>query len=149
MTPIVLDTSVIFKWSRQIYEEPFVPQALRLLDQHLRREFQIHVPSLLFYELGNTIKQKKHLLPHDGENILLHIFTFGLVVHDIDPMSAVQTYRIAATYDLSFYDAAFVALAHENTCALITADQKLYRKPRPLQSVKYLGNVEPDQKAES
>ena len=142
MTPIVLDTSVIFKWSRQTDEEPFVPQALHLLDQHLRREAQIHVPSLMFYELGNTIKQKRRLLPEDGENILLNIFTFGLAVYDIDPISAVQTYKMAAAYDLTFYDAAFVTLADEKNCPLITADQKLCKKLRSLRFVRFLGEFD-------
>jgi hypothetical protein len=65
MTPLVLDTSVIFKWSRQPHEEPLVPQALALLDQYLSGETDIRVPELLFYELGNTIKQKRHLTAHE------------------------------------------------------------------------------------
>lgn len=142
MTPVVLDTSVIFKWSRQPSEEPLVPQALVLLDQYLNGEIEIHVPDLLFYELGNTIKQKRDLLQGNAETILRDVFALGLTVHTLDIDVAASTLRMALHYDATFYDAAFVALAESVRCHLITADRKLHQQLRTLPFVRFLGDVD-------
>lgn len=141
MIPLVLDTSVIFKWSRQPLEEPLVSQALVLLDQYLRGDTDIRVPELLFYELGNTIKQKSNLLYGGGETILCNIFTLGLTVHKLDMTMAQKTLKIALEHDVTFYDAAFIAVAQSVRCDVITADRKLYQKLRVLPFVRFLGDV--------
>lgn len=141
MTPLVLDTSVIFKWSRQPHEEPLVPQALVLLEQYLSGETEIRIPELLFYELGNTIKQKSHLLYGSERTILRDIFALGLTVHMLDITLAQEALRTALEHDLTFYDATFVALAQSLRCNLITADRKLYQKLRTLPFVRFLGDV--------
>lgn len=141
MTPLVLDTSVIFKWSRQPREEPLVPQALALLEQYLSGEIDIRVPELLFYELGNTIKQKSHLLYGSEEIVLRDIFALGLTVHRLDITLAQEALRTALEYDLTFYDATFIALARLVRCDLITADRKLHQKLRALPFVRFLGDV--------
>lgn len=141
MTPLVLDTSVIFKWSRQPHEEPLVPQALVLLEQYLSGETEIRVPELLFYELGNTIKQKSHLLYGSEETILRDIFALGLTVHMLDITLAQEALRNALEHDLTFYDATFIALAQSVRCNLITADRKLHQKLRTLPFVRFLGDV--------
>lgn len=141
MTPVVLDTSVIFKWSRQPSEEPLVPQALVLLDQYLSGEIEIHVPDLLFYELGNTIKQKSDLLQGSAETIVRDVFALGLTVHMLDMALAMGTLRTAIAYDVTFYDATFIALAQSVRGNLITADRKLHHKLRALPFVRFLGDV--------
>lgn len=141
MTPVVLDTSVIFKWSRQPHEEPLVPQALVLLDKYLSGEIEIHVPDLLFYELGNTIKQKRHLLQGSEGTILRDVFTLGLTVHRLDMTLAQETLRTALEHDVTFYDATFIALAQSVRCNLITADRKLHQKLRTHPFVRFLGDV--------
>lgn len=141
MTPLVLDTSVIFKWSRQPHEEPLVPQALVLLEQYLSGETEIRIPELLFYELGNTIKHKRHLLYGSEQTILRNIFALGLTVHRLDMTLAQEALRIALAHDLTFYDATFIALAQSVRCDFITADRKLYQKLRARPFVRFLGDV--------
>ncbi|PWB78760.1 MAG: hypothetical protein C3F08_08180 [Candidatus Methylomirabilota bacterium] len=142
MTLLVLDTSVVFKWCRQPSEEPLVPQALVLLDQYLNGEIEIHVPDLLFYELGNTIKQKNDLLQGNAETILRDVFALGLTVHTLESTVATSTLRMALRYDVTFYDVTFVALAESIRCNLITADRKLHQKLRTLPFVRFLGDVD-------
>jgi predicted nucleic acid-binding protein len=141
MTPVVLDTSVVFKWSRQPSEEPLVPQALVLLEQYLNGEIEIHVPDLLFYELGNTIKQKRDLLQGSAETIMHDVFALGLTVHMLDMTVALKALGTALEHDLTFYDATFIALAQSLHCHLITADRKLHQKLRPRPFVCFLGDV--------
>lgn len=141
MTPLVLDTSVIFKWSRQPHEEPLVPQALVLLEQYLSGETEIRIPELLFYELGNTIKHKSHLLDGSEQTILRNIFALGLTVHRLDITLAQEVLRTALAHDLTFYDATFIALAQSVRCNFITADRKLYQKLRARPFVRFLGDV--------
>ena len=56
MNPWVVDTSVVFKWSRQQGEEEHITQALTLLDDHLAGRLDLHAPDLLLYELGNVVQ---------------------------------------------------------------------------------------------
>lgn len=142
MTLLVLDTSVVFKWCRQPSEEPLVPQALVLLDQYLNGEIEIHVPDLLFYELGNTIKRKNDLLQGNAETILRDVFALGLTVHTLESTVATSTLRMALRYDATFCDVTFVALAESIRCNLITADRKLHQKLRTLPFVRFLGDVD-------
>lgn len=141
MIPVVLDTSVVFKWCRQPSEEPLVPQALVLLGQYLNGEIEIHIPDFLFYELGNTIKQKKDLLQGSAESILRDVFALGLTVHNLELPVALGALRTATEYDLTYYDAAFIALAESVHGDLITADRKLHQKLRTLPFVRFLGDV--------
>ena len=140
MTPCVVDTSIVFKWYRQPGDEEYVPQAVSILEQHLHGNFEIHVPDLLFYELGNILRFKEPLVSKDALTILRETFSLALQVHSIDPLLAEEAFRFAREHGITFYDASFVALSHLLQASFITADQKLFAKVRTLPAI-FLGNL--------
>gem|GEM_PF-3416140 len=91
--------------------------------------------------MGNTIKQKRHLLQGSEGTILRDVFTLGLTVHRLDMTLALEALGIAMEHDVTFYDAGFIALAQSVRCNLITADRKLHQKLRTLPFVRFLGDV--------
>jgi predicted nucleic acid-binding protein len=140
MTPYVVDTSIVFKWYRQPGDEEYVPQAVSILEHHLHGNFEIHVPDLLFYELGNILRFKETLVSKDALTILRGTFALALQIHSIDPLLAEEAFRFAREHDISFYDASFVALSSLLHASFITADRKLFARVRTLPAI-FLGNL--------
>jgi predicted nucleic acid-binding protein len=141
MTPYVVDSSIVFKWYRQPGDEDYVPQAVSILEHHLHGDLEIHVPDLLFYELGNILRFKETLVSKDALTILRETYALALQMHSIGLLLAEETFRFAREYDVTFYDASFVALSHLLQASFITADKKLSAKTRTLPTVIFLGNL--------
>jgi len=141
MTRHVVDSSVVFKWYRQPGDEEYVPQAVSILEEHLQGNSEIHVPDLLFYELGNILRFKESLVSKDALMILQETFALGLHTYSVDLLLAKEAFRFARRYDITFYDAAFVALSYLLQASFITADKKLFAKIQTLPAVLFLGNL--------
>ncbi len=141
MIPCVVDSSVVFKWYRQPGDEEHVRQAVSILDHHLQGDFEIHVPDLLFYELGNILRFKESLASSDALSILRETYALALRVHPIEVPLAEETFRISREQDITFYDASFVALSRLVQASFITADKKLFAKVQALPGVMFLGDL--------
>ncbi len=140
MIPFVVDSSVVFKWYRQSGDEDYVPQAVSILERHLRGDIEIHVPDLLFYELGNILRLKETLVSKDGLTILRETFALALQIHPIDLPLSEEAFRFAREHDITFYDASFVALSHLLDASFITADKKLFSKLKAMPTAIFLGS---------
>jgi len=141
MTPFVVDSSIVFKWYRQPGDEEYVPQAVSILEHHLYGDFEIHVPDLLFYELGNILRFKETLVSRDALTILRETFALDLQIHPIDLLLSEEAFRFARDHEITFYDASFVALSHLLQASFITADKKLFAKVKTLPTAVFLGNL--------
>jgi predicted nucleic acid-binding protein len=141
MTPFVVDSSIVFKWYRQPGDEEYVPQSVSILECHLHGDFEIHVPDLLFYELGNILRLKESLVSKDALTILRETYALALQIHPIDLLLAEATFRITREYDITFYDASFVALSYLLQASFVTADKKLFAKIQTLPTAIFLGNL--------
>jgi len=141
MTPFVVDSSVVFKWYRQPGDEDYVPQAVSILERHLHGDIEIHVPGLLFYELGNILWLKETLVSKDALTILRESFALALQIHPIDFLLSEEAFRFAREHEITFYDASFVALSHLLQASFVTADKKLFAKLKNLPTAIFLGNL--------
>ena len=142
MNAHVVDSSVVFKWFRQEGDEPYVAAALSVLENYLQGEVELCAPDLLIYEIGNVLKGKLRYIKEDIAGVIEDLFGLGLTYYYIDPALALNAMRTAADYDLTFYDASFVALARMLDVDFITADEKLYRTTKDLPGVHFLGTYE-------
>ena len=140
MIPLVVDTSVAFKWARQAMEEEYIEQAIAILERHLQGEVEIHIPSLLYYELGNLLRLKGNLVTVAKEEILGNFFAIDLVVYEMDAHLALDTLSLADRHKITFYDAVFVALAQAIGCEFVTADKGLFKKIKTLSHTRFLGD---------
>jgi predicted nucleic acid-binding protein len=141
MSLCVVDSSILFKWYRHPGDEEYVAQAVSILEGHLQGDFEIHVPDLLFYELGNILRFKERFVSKKALTILKETFELALQIHPIDPLLAENAFLYAQRHSITFYDASFVALSHLLNASLITADKKLFGKLKNLSSVIFLGNL--------
>lgn len=140
MKPVVVDTSVIFKWYRQAGDEEHVPQALAVLNDYLDGDLVVHAPDLLIYELGNLLSLKRQFASETPLAILRKTLLLDLQIHAIDQPLAEKALAAAERYGVTFYDASFLALAGILRCPFITSDRKLYRRASSFPKITLLEN---------
>ena len=127
MKTIILDSSVIIKW---YFPDEIDKKALILQDKVANNFVSLAAPILLYYEINNILKTaiKANRIEIekavDAYNALLQL---NIVVYSSTNLFE-NTLRIATDYDISSYDASYVALAEEMQILFITADKKLLKK---------------------
>lgn len=116
----LVDASVAVKWFD--LRERYVDQARSLLDAHLTGQAHLLLSALLPYEVGNALlKEPEPTGP--GETDALWLSDFVWVT--IDAESAEATRSLALRYNLSYYDASYLALAIREAAPLVSDDQLL------------------------
>lgn len=133
----VLDTSVIIKWFRQ--EEILAAQALELRSSYLEGRIAIAIPSLLAYELANVLRYKADLSTSQVEEAVQSLFDLGL--NWVLPSAEIMRLAVslARKYEITVYDATFIALAELLKATFVTADRQLISKVKSLPFVHLLG----------
>ena len=128
MEALVVDTSVIVKWYA-LPREPDFERAKTLLLDHARQRCRLHIPQLALYELGNVLLQFGNgLKRHQPLGHLADAFTLDLSIHALTAPRALMAFELAHAFNVSFYDACFVALAQELNIPLVSADERLCRQ---------------------
>lgn len=141
MKTCVVDTSVAAKWLLPAANETFVDQANHLLSLHLKGDFQLLAPDLIFSELGNVcwkaVRRSRTTRP-EAEGALRRFTELAI---EIVPASdlLLPAWSIAATSDRSFYDSLYVALAITAKTELITADERMVNALGTRFPVRWLG----------
>lgn len=137
---IVVDSSVLIKWVKTRDEE-LVKEACGLLSEVEKRPLEVHVPSLLLYEIGNILLLKTSLASADLDDALMHLERLPFIVAPPAVPLLKQAARLGRKWGLTFYDASFLALAVELDCPFITADRRLFDRTRTLPQVRHLSRV--------
>jgi predicted nucleic acid-binding protein len=119
----VLDTSVVIKWYRQ--GEVLAKQALALRAAYLEGRSAISAPSLLIYELANMLRYKSDLSTAQVQAAVQGLFAMSLNILLPDSSLMRQAVELARAYEITAYDAVFVALAQTLPATLVTADDRL------------------------
>lgn len=131
----VLDSSVIVKW---FAEEEFTDKALNFRRELLSGRLEIAVPDLILYEIPNALRFSQRLGEEDIKSAISSIFGIGVDI--IAPLKRVLDSAVGLSFkfNISFYDAYFIALAKDLEYKFITADEKLCNKIKALKFVKLL-----------
>ena len=123
---LVLDTSVIIKWYRQ--GEVLAQQALVLRTAYLAGAATISVPSLLIYEVTNVLRYKNDLSTDQVKEAVQSLFDMDLEITSPSLLLVDQAIELARTYNITVYDATFVALAEVLSATFVTADERLVQR---------------------
>ena len=121
MTRFVVDASVAVKW---LIPEVHSEDAERLLLEG----FELSAPDLIRAEVGNIIwkRWRKGEISPERARFALQIFRgYSLEVHSSEVLLA-EAWEIAHTFNRSFYDSLYLALAVYQECPMVTADRRLY-----------------------
>lgn len=125
---IIIDASVLAKWFLPHEEESKI--ALKIKEDFTANLASIALPSLVFYEISNLLKSAVLRSRLDREKALKIYQDFLELDFEIYITNKLllNSLEIAMRYDISSYDASYVALAHYLQIPLFTSDQKLLRK---------------------
>jgi predicted nucleic acid-binding protein len=122
----VLDTSVSAVWALADESSDLADLAA----DRLKNEIGL-VPSIWWYEIRNllVISERRKRVTSDESDIFLGVLASYPI--QVDPVQDEQgTLRLARQYGLSFYDAAYLAVAQRNYLPLATLDKALQAAAR-------------------
>lgn len=136
-TLVVPDASVLLKWVLPPANEPDAHQALRLRDAIAEDEVRAVVPSLWLYETGNTVARR---FPAHAEAWMAAMMKFGLEEAQPDASWLSQVLDLTRSYDVSFYDAAYHALALVRGGLFVTADRRYAKRAGEAGAVMFIGD---------
>jgi predicted nucleic acid-binding protein len=137
---LVIDASVALKWF--LLDEKYGDRALDLLERFVRGELDLAAPSLLVYEVinGLVIAQRKGRIAE--EKVFSSISGFlnlGITFVDVAGLEA-RVLHFCRVYDRSAYDASYLAVAEQDSLALVTGDERLYNSTKGKAAwVKWIG----------
>jgi predicted nucleic acid-binding protein len=137
---LVIDASVALKWF--LLDEKYGDRALDLLERFVRGELDLSAPSLMVYEVinGLVIAQRKGRIAE--EQVLTSISGFlnlGITFVDVAGLEA-RVLHFCRVYNRSAYDASYLAVAEQDSVALVTGDERLYNSTKGKAAwVKWIG----------
>jgi predicted nucleic acid-binding protein len=125
----------LVKWFSQ---EKGSEEADRLLEALEKKKIEIFLPGLVKYELGNALLKGKELTFSQAKTALRIFYELPLIFMEENLELAKLTYKLAEKFNLTYYDACFLALAKSQKLTLITANPKHQQK---IQGVKILQKI--------
>jgi len=125
MKKFVLDTSVVVKWFSLEEKSTEAEEILKKIED---KKIEVLLPELVKYELANAfLKGKQFSLRQAG--IGLEVFYSLPVIFVSESFQiAKESYRLAEKFNLTYYDACFLALAKLRKIPLVTANPRHQRQ---------------------
>jgi predicted nucleic acid-binding protein len=125
VTPLVVDSSVAYKWLSHV-DEDHVEEALSLLAEHRAGVLLLVAPSLLHVELANALVGSRHVSQEAALEIIEGLEALHVELIPGTPARLRAAALLSYHHQLSIYDALFLQLAEELDCPLVTADRKAF-----------------------
>ena len=125
MRTVVPDASILIKWVLPQGSEPDQVAAYALRNGVATGKFELKLPPLWIYEVSNTLGR---LYPEHAENMIESLLMLGITECDWDLPWLWQALSLMRDHKVSFYDAAYHALALVEKGMFVTADSQYARK---------------------
>jgi predicted nucleic acid-binding protein len=124
---LVIDASVAAKW--------FIPEedsdkASKILQEYADGKIELYAPDLLIYEVINVMRYRPDIDEEALANNVDSLFKLQLNLIPPSPDITSEAAAKAKLFNLSVYDACYIAIAEALSANLITADEKLYAKSK-------------------
>ena len=139
MKRIVIDASVVLKW--YLSDEEHGDLALDILEAHASYRLSLHAPALLEFEVANGLaiaKRRARVGDDDALKAMDGFAELGIGIYPLSPLFP-KVLVYCDRYNISAYDAAYVALADDLKTNVVTADKRLFNSTRKLRFVKWIG----------
>ena len=134
---VVPDASVILKWVLPVDDELDIDRAVELREAIVNNEVRAIVPPLWIYEVGNTVSRR---FPSHAAVWLKALVNFGLeeATHSLKWIDKAVT--LANDHGVTFYDAAYHAVAIVYGGVFVTADAQYVERAKGAGSIVALDN---------
>lgn len=134
MKKLVIDSSVIIKWLHK-EDERYLNQAAKILEDVRDGIVTLLSPELAKYEVGNALLFGKKLSTDQAEIPLATFYLLPIQFTVQSEQSANETYKIAQEAKITYYDASFMALAHQEKAILVTDNPKHQGKHKEIKII--------------
>ena len=131
---LVPDASVLLKWILRSDDEPDGDRALQLKTAWLEDTCELVVPSLWVFEVGNVLGLKH---PATAASLLQAMLDLGIREEAPQGYTA-AILSLMRDHKVTFYDAAYHALAIRHRGTMLTADRAYVKKAARAGHVKLL-----------
>lgn len=130
MSTLVVDASVVAKW---FLPEEGRPAAMVLFDSYLYGEIDLKAPALLAAEVTNVFAKRYRRKELTLEQARTAFVLFEKRLPTLVPVDdfLASAYHLSLLHHLAVYDCLYLALAMQQGCDLITADDRLFRATAP------------------
>jgi len=136
----VLDTSIIIKWFSE-YDEDDLDKALNLRNNILTNKCSIITPDLMLYELANALRYNTQFTDKDVKDAIKSVIDIGLDVRKVEAIVITRAVEIAFKYNVTVYDAYFLALSQTEKKPFITADYKFIKRLKDFKNIMRLSEM--------
>jgi len=124
---VVPDASVILKWVLPSEDEPRADRALMLLDAIIDNRIHAVVPAFWLYEAGNTVSRR---FPEHSGQWMNALMKLDLEVFPATGRWLELALELTREHGVTFYDAAYHAVAVTGGGVFVTADARYVDKTR-------------------
>ncbi|MBN1462423.1 MAG: type II toxin-antitoxin system VapC family toxin [Paludibacteraceae bacterium] len=131
---VVIDTSVFAKWLVSEGEK-YLDKADEILNDLETGKVTIFAPELSKYELGNVF-WKRSLDLSDTENVISTMYSIPITFISDNKDLTTASYKYATRLKITYYDAAFIALAEYLNAVLVSDNLKHQGK---VEGIKVIG----------
>ncbi|AIF82307.1 putative nucleic acid-binding protein, contains PIN domain [Candidatus Nitrososphaera evergladensis SR1] len=143
----VLDASVAAKWFNN---ESLTDKAIEVRDAFVQGKIRLLAPAQMVYEVGNSIWKNKAWIAEaeNAMNAISNLIDMEIESMQLNQEMAMDAMKIARDHSITFYDAAYIALADHFDATLISADDEILaktknksrkeNKEKPLMSIMHL-----------
>lgn len=128
---LVVDASVAVKW---FATEKYSEKALKIRDAYFNGDLELLAPDLIYYEVANALRFHRKL-KFSKDDIVNAINSIKLLHITCPPskLDWLKASELSLGFNISMYDAIYIAFAINRECRLVTSDEKLYNKLNELQ----------------
>lgn len=119
----IVDSSVIVKLLNTNDEE-HIEAANNLLSDTLDGYAELIAPELAKYEIGNVLLKSKKLVPKESDISFTTLYSLPVTFVTESEKLARETFLLAYTNNITYYDASFLALAKLYNATLVTENIK-------------------------
>jgi len=135
MEIIVPDASIILKWALRDEEETERDKASSILYSFIEGRYEIVLPSLWVYEVGNILGMKH---PESSKEIMDILLDFEFEEYRMSKDICRLIFELINNLRVTFYDASYHALAIQQKGTFITSDKKYFNKVRDKSHIQLL-----------
>lgn len=135
MEIIVPDASIILKWALRDEEETERDKASSILYSFIEGRYEIVLPSLWVYEVGNILGMKH---PESSKEIMDILLDFEFEEYRMSKDICRLIFELINNLRVTFYDASYHALAIKQKGTFITSDKKYFNKVRDKSHIQLL-----------